>query len=83
MFFHVFFRSCGQLFAGNFLQATHKRVSIVVGTFGNNDNIVVSNIVIIRTFSITTRCKYLKTLISKICTLWHLAGHFRFQKEKP
>ena len=44
----------------NFLQATHRRDSIVVPTFGKNDNLVISNIVIIRNFSIATRCKYPK-----------------------
>ena len=50
----------------NILQAIHRSDSIVVGTFGNNDNIIISNIVIIRTFGISTRCKYPKILISEI-----------------
>ena len=32
----------------NFLQATCRRDSIVVRTFGNSDNIIISNIIIIR-----------------------------------
>ena len=42
----------------NFLQTTHRRDFIVVGTFRNNYNIVISNIVVIRVFSIAARCKY-------------------------
>ena len=56
--------------ADKFLQATPRCDSIVVGTFGNNDNIVISNIVIFRTFRIATRCKYPETLISEICILY-------------
>ena len=54
----------------NFLQATPWRDSIVVETFGNNENIDISNIVIIRTFSIETRCKYPEALTSEICILY-------------
>ena len=54
----------------SFLQATHTRDFIVVGTFSGNDNIVISNIVIIRNFSIAARCKYPETLISEILTLY-------------
>lgn len=53
----------------SFLQTTDRRDSIVVRTFANNENIIVFNSFIIRTFSIETRCKYAKTLISKQCTL--------------
>ena len=56
----------------NFLQATHRRDSIVVGPFGKNNNIIISNVVIIMTFSIATRCKYVKTLISEIYTLYDI-----------
>ena len=56
----------------NFLQETHRRDSIVVGTSDNNDNIVISKIVIIRTFSIATLCNYPKTLISEIYTLYSI-----------
>ena len=51
----------------NVLQATHRRNSIVVETVSNNNNIIISKIVI-WTFSIATRGKYPKTLISEICT---------------
>ena len=47
-----------------------RRDSVVVGIFGNNDNIIISNIVIIRIFSIEIRCKYSITLISELCTLY-------------
>ena len=53
-----------------FLQATHRRDSIVVGTFSNNSNINIFSIVIIRAFSIATHRKYPETLISEICTFY-------------
>ena len=82
-------------FVDNFLQVTHRSTFIAVGIFGDNGNIIIFKIVIIRTFSIATRCKYVKTLISELCTLYD-SGHFygfqksynavsifcRFQKEK-
>ena len=54
----------------NVLQATHRRDSIVAETFGSNDNIIISNIVIMGTFDIATCCKYPKTLISEMCILY-------------
>ena len=60
---------CTNMFdlVNNFLQATHRRNSLVVETVSNNNNIIISKIVI-STFSIATRSKYPKTLISEICT---------------
>ena len=49
----------------NFLYTTYRRKSVVVEIFGNSDNII-SNIVIIGTFSTAARCKYAKALISEI-----------------
>ena len=49
----------------NFLYTTYRRESVVVETFGNSDNII-SNMVIIGTFSTATRCKYAKAPISEI-----------------
>ena len=54
----------------NFLQTTHRSDSIAVGISGSNHNIIIFKIVIIRTFSIATRCKYNKTSISELCTLY-------------
>ena len=51
----------------NFLYTTYRRESVVVETFGNSDSII-SNMVIIGTFSTATRCKYAKALISETQT---------------